>query len=183
LFISRLRNGNDKRGGIAVYRTGLLARASERHTMREGWISEHLDFGKPGFWNTMPVLETHERSLGRPRGPARGAFGVAQIRWGHPCVKIIVFGNLFFALAISLQIGLNAGLRPMVKIAESNGPQVSSQIRIPCRLDHRVLYYGFEFFTVIRNTYVVKGTICRDIPGGRWVWRFNDPEFSRYNSY
>ena len=109
-------------------------------------------------------------------------FPVARIRWREPCVKIIVLGNLFFAVATCLSIGLSAGLRPSVNIAESNGVHVTSQLKIPCTIDHRMLFYGYGFFTIIRNTFVIKGTICRDIAQGKWLWKFKDPTFSQYNS-
>jgi hypothetical protein len=96
-------------------------------------------------------------------------------------VKIIVFGNLFFAVATSAQIGLSAALKPSVSVAENNAAQITGQIKIPCTLGQGTLLYGFKFFTDIRHTYIAKGVMCRDIESGKWVWQFDEPEFSKFN--
>ena len=97
-------------------------------------------------------------------------------------MKVIVIANIFFTAVTSLSLGLNAGLKPSVNIAEGNGAHVTSQLKVPCKVDHQTLYYGYEFFTIIRNTFVINGTICRDIGRDKWVWKFKDPAFSKYDS-
>lgn len=130
----------------------------------------------------MPPSEKDERDgLGTPRSASEN-FVFTPLRWREPCVKIIIIGNLLFASIISAQIGLSATLKPSVRVEESNEFQVTGQVKVPCNIDHQMLAYGYSFFTIIRNTFVLKGTICRDIGRGRWVWKFKDPAFSRYNS-
>ena len=109
-------------------------------------------------------------------------FAMAPVRWREPCIKIIVIGNLLFATATFAQISLSATLKPAVRVDESNGFQIAGQIKIPCKARQRTLLYGFDFFTIIRNTYVAKGIICRDVGSTKWVWQFTDAQFSNYNS-
>ena len=130
----------------------------------------------------MPLFEKHQQTGLRGPRPAFDNFAIAPVRWREPCTKIVVIGNLLFAIITSAQIGLSATLKPSVKVAESNNFQVTGQIKIPCKTVHRTLFYGFDFFTIIRDTYVAKGTICRDVGRNKWVWKFADAQFSKYNS-
>ena len=130
----------------------------------------------------MPPSEKDERDgLGTPQSASEN-FVITSLRWREPCVKIIIIGNLLFATIISAQIGLSATLKPSVRVDESNGFQIAGQIKIPCKAGQRTLLYGFDFFTIIRNTYVAKGIICRDVGSNKWVWQFADAQFSKYNS-
>jgi hypothetical protein len=44
------------------------------------------------------------------------------------------------------------------------------------------LLYGFNFFAVVRKTHIANGLICRDVERDKWVWEFDEPEFSKFNS-
>lgn len=130
----------------------------------------------------MPLFEKHEQTgAGAPRSTPV-YFVIAPLRWREPCVKIILIGNLFFATTTYALIGLSAALRPSVKVAESKFAQITGQIKIPCNIGQHTLLYGFNFFTIIRNTYIANGVICRDIKRGKWVWQFEESRFSAFNS-
>ena len=130
----------------------------------------------------MPLFENHERNdLGKAQ-PALEFGPFAPIRWREPCLKIAVIANLFFVAVAFASIGLTAALKPSVQLAESNAFQITGQIKFPCIVGQRILLYGFDFFTIIRNTFVINGSICRDITAGKWAWQFADPKFSNYNS-
>lgn len=130
----------------------------------------------------MPLFGERIHPIARDGRALFDNFVISAVRGREPCMKIIVIGNLIFATATFVQIGLSAKLKPSINVAGDSPAQITGQIKIPCKTDKRTLLYGFNFFAIIGESDVARGVICRDVRNGEWMWQFDESKFSQLNS-